>query len=146
MDEPRVRVVTPDMRSTDTPQTPGLLREVAFDGRNPDAKRLSGFLSTVEPGAATGAHHHGDQETILYVLSGTARYRWGPRLENLVEAGPGSFVLIPAEVIHQEINASGEEPTVWVVVRSDPNPVVVNLPELDHLAEPALRGGTVAAE
>lgn len=146
MEEPRVRVVTPDMRSTDTPQTPGLLREVAFDGRSPDAKRLSGFLSTVEPGAATGAHHHGDQETILYVLSGTARYRWGSRLENVVEAGPGSFVLIPAEIIHQEINASDEEPTVWVVVRSDPNPIVVNLPELDHLAEPALRGGTVAAE
>lgn len=146
MEEPRVRVVTADMRSTDTPQTPGLLREVAFDGRNPDAKHLSGFLSTVEPGAATGAHHHGDQETILYVLSGTARYRWGPRLEHVVEAEPGSFVFIPAHIVHQEVNASDQEATVWVVVRSDPNPIVVNLPELDHLAEPAQRGGTVAAE
>jgi uncharacterized RmlC-like cupin family protein len=142
---PTVRIVTPDMRSTDTPQTPGLLREVAFDGRNPDAERLSGFLSTVEPGAATGAHHHGDQETILYVLSGTARYRWGPRLENVAEAGPGSFVFIPAHIVHQEINPSGDEVTAWVVVRSDPNPIVVNLPELDHLAEPG-RAGTVAAE
>lgn len=146
MEEPKVRIVTPDLRSTDTPQTPGLLREVAFDGRNPDAERLSGFLSTVDPGAATGAHHHGDQETILYVLSGTARFRWGPRLENVAEAGVGSFVFIPAHIIHQEINASGDEETAWVVVRSDPNPIVVNLPELDHLAEPALRGGTVAAE
>ena len=146
MEEPKVRIVTPDMRSTDTPQTPGLLREVAFDGRNPDAHRLSGFLSTVDPGAATGAHHHGDQETILYVLSGTARFRWGPRLENVAEAGVGSFVFIPAHIIHQEINASGDEETAWVVVRSDPNPIVVNLPELDEFAEPALRGGPVAAE
>lgn len=134
-----MRVVGPGERRTDTPQTPGLLREVAFDGRNPDARVLSGFLSTVRPGAATGAHHHGDQETILYVLEGTARYRWGDRLEHAVEAGPGSFVFIPAEIIHQEINASTEEPTTWVVVRSGTDPIVVNLPELDDVAEkPAL--------
>jgi uncharacterized RmlC-like cupin family protein len=68
---------------TNTPQTSGLHREVAFDSRNPDARVLSAFLSTVLPGAATGAHNHGDQETILYVLEGTARYRWGDRNEAL---------------------------------------------------------------
>ena len=125
MDKPSVRVVRRDQLSDDTPQTPGLLREVAFDSRNPDAKVLSAFLSTVLPGAATGAHHHGDQETILYVLEGTARYRWGDRLEHVVEAGPGDFVFIPAHTVHQEINASTERPTVWVVTRSDPDPIVV---------------------
>ena len=139
MSEPTIRVVGPDERSTNTPQTPGLLREVAFDGSNPDARVLSAFLSTVEPGAATGAHHHGDQETVLYVLNGTARYRWGDRLQHVTEAGPGSFVFIPAEIIHQEINASVEEPTSWVVVRSSPDPIVVNLPELDDVAEPPAR-------
>jgi uncharacterized RmlC-like cupin family protein len=113
--------------------------KVAFDSRNPDAKVLSAFLSTVLPGAATGAHHHGDQETILYVVEGTARYRWGDRLEHVVEAGPGDFVFIPAHTVHQEINASTECPTVWVVTRSDPDPIVVNLPELDKFAEPAAR-------
>jgi len=137
MDQPPVRVVRRDQLSTDTPQTPGLLREVAFDGRNPDAKVLSAFLSTVQPGAATGAHHHGDQETVLYVLEGTARYRWGPRLEHVAEAGPGDFVFIPAHTVHQEINASTDKPTVWVVARSAPDPIVVNLPELDEFAEPA---------
>jgi uncharacterized RmlC-like cupin family protein len=139
MSDPAIRIVGPDELSSDTPQTPGLLREVAFDSRNPDAKVLSSFLSTVKPGAATGAHHHGDQETILYVLDGTARYRWGPQLENVVEAGPGSFVFIPGGVIHQEINASTETATTWVVVRSGVDPIVVNLPELDDVAEaPAL--------
>lgn len=122
-------------RSTDTPQTNGLLREVAFDSRNPDARTLSAFLSTVAPGAATGAHHHGDQETVLYVLEGRARFRYGERLEQVALAGPGDFVFIPAEIIHQEINASTEEPTAWVVVRSATDPIVVNLPELDELAE-----------
>jgi uncharacterized RmlC-like cupin family protein len=133
--EPTIRVVTAAERSTDTPQTPGLLREVAFDSRNPDARVLSGFVSRVQPGAATAAHHHGDQETILYVLTGRARFRWGPRLENVTEAGEGDFVFIPAEIIHQEINASAEEDTSWVVVRSHPDPIVVNLPELDEYAE-----------
>ena len=135
MSEPTIRVVRSDERSTDTPQTPGLLREVAFDGRNPDATVLSGFVSMVRPGAATAAHHHGDQETILYVLTGRARFRWGPRLENLTEAGVGDFVFIPAEIVHQEINASAEEETSWVVVRSNPDPIVVNLPELSEYAE-----------
>lgn len=131
----RIRVVPQGSLDSDTPQTPGLMREVAFDARNPDAARLSAFRSTVRPGAATGAHHHGEQETVLYVISGTARYRWGERLEHVAEAGPGDFVFIPSHVIHQEINASAEAETVWAVVRSGVDPVVVNLPELDEFTE-----------
>lgn len=137
MMERRVRVVAPEELSSDTPQTPGMLRRVAFDGRNPDARILSGFLSRVGPGAATGAHHHGEQETILYVLEGTARYRWGDRLEHEIQAPPGSFVFIPGGMVHQELNASEEEPTTWVVVRSAVDPIVVNLPELDDIARPS---------
>jgi uncharacterized RmlC-like cupin family protein len=134
-----VRVVRRDQLSDDTAQTSGLLRRVAFDSRNPDAKVLSAFLTTVLPGAATGAHHHGDQETILYVVEGIARYRWGEHLEHVVEAGPGDFVFIPAHTVHQEINASADSPTVWAVTRSGTDPIVVNLPELDKFAESAAR-------
>lgn len=132
---PRVRVAGEQDLDGDTPQTPGLLRQVAFDSRNPDASVLSAFRSLVRPGAATGVHHHGDQETVLYVISGIARYRWGDRLEHVVTAGPGDFVFIPARIAHQEINASDDEETVWAVVRSGVDPVVVNLPELDQWAE-----------
>jgi uncharacterized RmlC-like cupin family protein len=128
-------VVRADELDGNTPQTPGLIREVAFDARNPDATTLSAFRSRVLPGAATGAHHHGDQETVLYVISGIARYRWGGRLDHVVEAGPGDFVFIPAHIIHQEINASDDLETVWAVVRSGVEPIVVNLPELDQFAE-----------
>jgi uncharacterized RmlC-like cupin family protein len=134
-----VHVARRDELVGDTAQTSGLHRRVAFDSRNPDAKVLSAFLTTVLPGAATGAHHHGDQETILYVVEGVARYRWGDRLEHVVEAGPGDFVFIPAHTVHQEINASTDRPTVWAVTRSGTDPIVVNLPELDDFAEPAAR-------
>ena len=140
MPEPSVRVVRRDQFSSNTPQTSGLHREVAFDSHNPDARVLSAFLTTVPPGAATGAHHHGDQETILYVLEGTARYRWGDRLEHVAEAGPGDFVFIPAHTVHQGSNASAAYPTVWVVTRSNPDPIVVNLPELDKFTEHPPRG------
>ncbi|MEW1778927.1 cupin domain-containing protein [Streptomyces sp. NPDC086777] len=89
------------------------------------------------PDRAEPAHHHGDQETILYVISGTSRFRWGDKLESVAEAGPGDFVFIPGHVSHQEIHASPEAETVWVVVRSGVDPIVVNLPELDAFAEPA---------
>ena len=135
MSVPSIRVASERDLDSNTPQTPGLLRLVAFDSRNPDAGVLSAFKASVLPGAATGAHHHGDQETILFVIEGRARYRWGDRLENVIEAGPGDFVFIPAHIVHQEINASTDEPTVWAVVRSGTEPIVVNLPELDHLAE-----------
>jgi uncharacterized RmlC-like cupin family protein len=134
-----VRVARRDQLADDTALTSGLLRRVAFDSRNPDAEVLSAFLTTVLPGAATGAHHHGDQETILYVVEGIARYRWGQHLEHVVEARPGDFVFIPAHTVHQEINASADTPTVWAVTRSGTDPIVVNLPELDEFAESAAR-------
>ena len=139
VDNRSVRVARRDQLAADTAQTSGLLRRVAFDSRNPDAEVLSAFLTTVLPGAATGAHHHGDQETILYVVEGIARYRWGEHLEHVVEAGPGDFVFIPAHTVHQEINASANSPTVWAVTRSGTDPIVVNLPELDKFAESAAR-------
>ncbi|MDQ1629493.1 MAG: hypothetical protein QOI54_3237 [Actinomycetota bacterium] len=130
-----IRVVTADERSKNTPQTPGLLREVAFDSHSVVDGQLNAFLSTVEPAASTGAHHHGEQDTVLYVLSGTAAYAWGPDLENVVWAGEGDFVYIPGGVVHQEINPSPDLVTRWVVVRSGADPVVVNLEHLDGAAE-----------
>jgi uncharacterized RmlC-like cupin family protein len=129
-----IRVVRTEDRSTNTPQTSGLLREVAFDSSSVEQGQLNAFLSTVQPSASTGAHHHGEQDTVLYVLSGTAAYAWGDQLENLVWAGAGDFVYIPGGVVHQEINPSADLATEWVVVRSGSDPIVVNLDHLDELA------------
>ncbi|MER7408478.1 cupin domain-containing protein [Streptomyces sp. NPDC000070] len=131
----QVRIVRSNDLNPARLQTPGLLREVAFEGEDSGPIRLSAFRSTVKPGAATGAHHHEDQETVLYVVSGTAHYRWGDRLENVAEAEPGDFVFIPPYVVHQEINRSTDLETVWAVVRSGMNAKVTNLPHLDKYGE-----------
>ena len=45
----------------------------------------------IHPKAKTGAHHHGPVESVIYVVSGRARMRWGDKLEFVAEAGPGDF-------------------------------------------------------
>jgi uncharacterized RmlC-like cupin family protein len=72
---------------------------------------------------------------VIYVVSGRARMRWGDKLQYVAEAGPGDFIFIPPYVPHQEINALSDEPLSCVLVRSDQEPVVVNL-EIDAVEKP----------
>ena len=83
----------------------------------------------VQPGTRTGIHHHGDQDTIVYVLEGEAVVRWGDLGENSATVRTGDFLHVPAHLIHQEVNPSSEHCFRWVVVRSTPEPIVINLPD-----------------
>ena len=100
-------------------------------GSHPHAKvgaqKLWAGTVVVQPDAKTGPHHHGELETVIYVVKGRAKFRWGERLEFVDEAGPGDFVYVPPYVPHQELNARSDEPVEAVVVRSGQEPVVVNL-------------------
>jgi uncharacterized RmlC-like cupin family protein len=129
-----VRIVRHDELEADTPQTPGVHREAAVSRASAGAEKLWAGTVTIQPGAKTGPHHHGHLESVIYVLRGCARMRWGDRLEFTSEAGPGDFIYVPPHVPHQEINASAAEPLSCVVVRSGQEPVVVNLaiPEVQH--------------
>jgi uncharacterized RmlC-like cupin family protein len=122
-----VRVVHADELDPNTPQTPGMHRAAAIDTARAGAEKLWAGTVVIQPDAKTGAHHHGHLESVIYVVTGRARMRWGERLEFTAEAGPGDFIYVPPYVPHQEINASPEAPLSCVVVRSDQEPVVVNL-------------------
>lgn len=132
-----VRTVRHGQLDSSTPQTPGMHREAAISRASAGAERIWAGTVTIQPGAKTGPHHHGELESVIYVLRGQARMRWGDRLEFTSEAGPGDFIYVPPHVPHQEINASGTEPLACVVVRSDQQPVVVNL-DIAAVPEPAL--------
>ncbi len=129
-----VRVVHAGELDANTPQTPGMSRAAAITTARAGADRLWAGTVLIEPGAQTGAHHHGEVESVIYVVSGCARMRWGERLQFVADAGPGDFIFVPPYVPHQEINALSREPLSCVVVRSGQEPVVVNL-ELDDVAE-----------
>src|SRR5215212_5357870 len=122
-----VRVVRGDELDGNTPQTPGMHREAAITAARAGAERLWAGTVVIHPDASTGAHHHGPVESVIYVVDGRARMRWGERLEFLAEAGPGDFIYVPPFVPHQEINASQDEPLACAVVRNDQEPIVVNL-------------------
>jgi uncharacterized RmlC-like cupin family protein len=122
-----VRVVSAGNLDPNTAQTPGMSRAAAIDFARTGAEKLWAGTVSIRPDAKTGAHHHGDLESIIYVVSGRARMRWGERLEFTAEAGPGDFIFVPPFVPHQEINASADEGLACVVVRSGQDPVVVNL-------------------
>jgi uncharacterized RmlC-like cupin family protein len=131
-----VRVVRADALDPNTPQTAGMSRAAAITTARAGAEQLWAGTVVIEPDARTGAHHHGPVESVIYVVSGRARMRWGERLEFVAEAGPGDFIFVPPFVPHQEINARAEEPLSCVLVRSGQEPVVVNLELPDVEPEP----------
>ena len=134
-----VRIVRHNQLDPRTPQTPGMHREAAISRASAGAQKIWAGTVTIQPRAQTGAHHHGHLESVIYVLRGRARMRWGDRLEFASEAGPGDFIYVPPHVPHQEINASQDEPLSCVVVRSDQEPVVVNL-DVAAVSDPELIG------
>jgi uncharacterized RmlC-like cupin family protein len=122
-----VRVVRGSDLDSNTPQTAGMSRAAAITHARTGASKLWAGTVTIHPHAKTGAHHHGDLESVIYVVSGRARMRWGEALEFVAEAGPGDFIYVPPFVPHQEINASDDEELACVLVRSGQEPIVVNL-------------------
>src|SRR5499426_1304634 len=122
-----VRVIPGHSLDPNTAQTPGMDRKAAINLARAGASKLWAGTVNIHPNAKTGAHHHGELESVIFVVNGHARMRWGDQLEFTAVAGPGDFIYVPPYVPHQEINASKDEPLECVVVRSGQEPVVVNL-------------------
>ena len=138
-----VRVVHGCDLDPNTPQTAGMDRAAAINFARVGAQKIWAGTVTIHPNAKTGAHHHGELESVIYVVKGRARMRWGDQLEFVAEANAGDFIFVPPYVPHQEINASTSETLECVLVRSDNEAVVVNLdiepvekPEAVHWVDP----------
>ncbi|MGE3303953.1 MAG: cupin domain-containing protein [Hyphomonadaceae bacterium] len=122
-----VRVIPGDQLDVNTAQTPGMNRAAAINYARVGAEALWAGTVHIHPNAKTGPHHHGPLESVIYVVKGRARMRWGEKLEFVAEAGPGDFIYVPPFVPHQEVNASSDETLQCVLVRSGGEAVVVNL-------------------
>jgi uncharacterized RmlC-like cupin family protein len=130
-----VRVIPGNSLDANTPQTPGMHREAAINFARVGAQKIWAGTVTIHPNAKTGAHHHGALESVIYVVRGKARMRWGEHLEYVAEASAGDFIYVPPFVPHQEINASTDEPLECVLVRSDNEAIVVNL-DIEPIEKP----------
>lgn len=130
-----VKVISGSALDPNTAQTPGMSRATAINRARAGAEKLWAGTVVIEPNAKTGPHHHGELESVIFVLRGRARMRWGENLQFVAEAGPGDFIYVPPFVPHQEINASPEEILECVLVRSGQEPVVINL-DIDMIERP----------
>ena len=113
-----------------------MFRQAAINHARVGAQKIWAGTVRIDPKAKTGVHHHGALESVIYVISGKARMRWGDRLEYVAEAGPGDFLYVPPYVPHQEINADPNQPLNCVLVRSDNEAVVVNITDVDPVEPP----------
>ena len=122
--------VTPSERATSIGQNDAMERSIAVSAEKVGSVGLYSSVVTTGPGGKTRIHHHGECETSIFILSGRARYTWGPTgLEHAMNADAGDFVYIPAGEIHVEENASEGEPLVVVLTRNCPGSVVHYLDE-----------------
>jgi uncharacterized RmlC-like cupin family protein len=129
--EQHIRVIKPQQFDANTPQTPGMQRVAAVSKQLAGSQSLWAGVAVVAPRVAGAIHHHGATETIIYVVSGHARMRWGERMQFEEDVEPGDFIYVPPFVPHQEINPSPDTLSQWVVVRNSQEPVVVNLEPFD---------------
>ncbi|MCA1371359.1 cupin domain-containing protein [Bradyrhizobium sp. BRP14] len=131
-----IRVIKGDQLDDNTAQTPGMYRQAAINHARVGAQKIRAGTVSIEPNAKTGVHHHGPLESVIFVVRGKARMRWGDRLEYVAEAGSGDFIYVPPFVPHQEINADPENVLECVLVRSDNEAVVVNITDVDPVEKP----------
>jgi len=131
-----VQVIAGDRLDPNTAQTPGMFRQAAITHARVGAQKIWAGTVSIEANAKTGVHHHGALESVIFVVRGRARMRWGERLEFVAEAGPGDFIYVPPYVPHQEINADPDNVLECVLVRSDNEAVVVNIDSIEPVEKP----------
>ena len=119
MTEPIRRVRADEL--SDGPSTPGMSRRQAVA----TGVVWAGLVHT-QPGAVSGWHHHGDHESVIYVLSGALRMESGAHGEDVFDALPGEFIYVPRYSIHREGNTTNQVATL-VVTRSGQGESVLNV-------------------
>jgi uncharacterized RmlC-like cupin family protein len=85
-----VKVVPGRALDPNTAQTPGMSRATAVNRVRAGAEKLWAGTVTIHANAKTGAHHHGDLESIIFVVKGRARMRWGERWRSSARPAHGA--------------------------------------------------------
>lgn len=118
-------------RNSDLPGAvlPGI-EHTTLAGTDLGARQLSMWRQTVAPGAATPPHRH-DCEEVVLVEAGRGQLHIDG---TMVEFGPDSTLLLPADRDHQIIN-SGDEPLRLLAAFAS-TPVATFRPDGEPIALP----------
>ncbi len=134
------RVIRPLDLATHAIATAGLSLIPAISHEFVGADKLWMGMTVLEGGSSTGPHHHGENETGVYLVAGRMRVKWGERLESEAELEVGDLLFIPPHLPHEVLNESIDEPAVWVVVFSDGKVYVPLEPDINGLYQPDPNG------
>jgi uncharacterized RmlC-like cupin family protein len=119
-EQDEILVVSPSDR-TPGPSTPGMDRQQAVA-----TEHMWSGVACTQAGMVSGWHHHGEYETMIYVLTGALLMEFGPGGSSTVAAGPGDFVYVPKGAVHRESNPSAE-PADIIVVRAGSGESTINV-------------------
>lgn len=124
-----VKVIRPSERDSGTAQTPGMRREAGISAKTAGSNGLWMGTAVNAPGACSAAHHHGENESGIYILRGRVRFRWGAKLEHVVDTEPGDFVFVPPFEVHMEENLDPGAEAELLLARNSQEAIVVNVPD-----------------
>lgn len=85
------------------------------------ASGISMNLVVIPPGGAADPHSHRGYETAIYMMKGRLEVRHGADLAFSTFVEAGDFIFLPADLPHQPVNLSNDEPALAIVARNDPN-------------------------
>jgi uncharacterized RmlC-like cupin family protein len=97
------------------------VRELAFE-----TERATLIRSRAEASAVTGWHHHGERDVLGYVVSGRARFEFGPGGTESTDVEEGGFFHVPAGLIHRDVNPLDQLQELVLSVVGE-GPLVVNV-------------------
>jgi len=119
------KVINGTLPSSETAQTPGMIRKPAIHKESTGASKIWFGTVTCAPNYKGPPHHHGEAETAAYVVSGYVRVHYGEDFKDYVEAGPGDYLFVPANTPHIEENPY-DIPCEQFLTRG-PDNIVVNM-------------------
>jgi uncharacterized RmlC-like cupin family protein len=98
-----------------------VLRELAFETGHATMMRARAAAHAV-----SGWHHHGEHDVFGFVVSGAARFEFGPNGSDTVEVGEGGFFHVPAGLVHRDVNPLEVEQEIVLTLVGE-GPLVVNV-------------------
>ncbi|HWO40470.1 MAG TPA: cupin domain-containing protein [Candidatus Eisenbacteria bacterium] len=75
-------------------------------------------------GLASEWHHHSDNDTYGYMISGSMRIEFGPGGKEAAEVGSNDAFHVPKRIIHREVTAESEPGVIFLVRVGSGEPVV----------------------
>ena len=120
-----IKVVHPDSLEVEV-QSGAMTRLAGVSEKLSGSTGIHLAIATIPPHCESSPHYHVNCESAIYVVKGHGKFVVGDKLDQALPIGPGDFIYVPAEAVHQPVN-DGSEPLEIIVARNTPVEIVVEV-------------------